>query len=286
MDLQQLILSLEQNIYNKTTKENYDESNDNYNEEQESWDVLLRCKKQTDKNVDNIFKKLEELMLSQEIFDLVKKYFDATITYENNKKKKLRNTIMCGCVYLAFSKMKDFRDEEKLKKFFNASDERYTAAIKMIKLAVPELRYIKTTHENYVYKICDVLGILEDIDSIKSFVSDFSKTEYGINLMNYSKVKLQNIYYIGIYPWLIINKSNIVSPRKYSSLTGISKKSIIKCIEINEKLKKYLYEKYHRKINIFLIKIQKKNDIKNNVAFSYDDLLKLLAKNIKLFSEK
>jgi hypothetical protein len=284
--MESFLKELEDSIYLENIKENYlntetsqlDKTTEKVTEE---WAVFLRFKKQSDRTLDKIFRKLEDLKLSPDVFDLSKKYFYETISHQNNHRKKFRISIMCACVYLALCKTKNYQDLDIIKEFFSSSNEKYTAAVKMVKLAVPEVRSLKESYETQICKICNILEISPEINVIKDFMKEYLITDFGKSLLNIKRLKPKHIFFITIYPWLIINKRNIVSPSKYCNLTGISKTLVIESICNSKKLKDFLYENNKIYIENFI----KKTNIYNlheliNIS---DDIMKIFSKNLKTF---
>lgn len=273
---QNILDNLEKNILGEVLISN-DENEKEYTAN-DDWHILCRQKKRTDKTVDNLFKQVKDLMISPEIFEDAVRYFNITVNFENNKKLKIKKAIMCACVYLAYSIRGENRCENSLIEYFDIKKSKFTIALKLIKISVPEVRGIGPDVENQVYKICMILGLVENMHLIKKFISDIIHTPYVKILSAKKRKKEKHIHFAILYTWILINKNHLITPSKYSKLTGISKGDIIYILKNCDEFTEFLVEKYIDRIKNTLSCIKSEFPKINEEYFAINEIV--IAKSI------
>lgn len=201
----------------ESLQEDYYTQDDQEDEENKDWDILVATKKGTEKITNLNIQLLTQMKLSKELFDKSLFYFQTTITsLETNV--KFKNSIMCASVFLALSFYEEFVNEQELMKYFNITPKKFSNGLMLIKTHVLEVRIFTSSFNNLLYFICRELNMSSDINLITRFIEDY------LHKFNNQKVSEKILKCLLVYIWIFLNKKKIPSLDTFCFLCGIKKR--------------------------------------------------------------
>lgn len=193
------------------------------------WDIISRLKKGSDKINNQNIVLLENLKLDPVVFKTALNYYQNTVDAFTHKRLKYKNSIMCACVFLAFSARNDHREEKSLMDYFSTDKIKYTKGLKLVKTAITEVRSIKNCFDNEFFTICRKLNVLDDITDIKDYIDN--TISHVIDTP--SERKKSNAL---IYIWLIRNRKIIPTIPIFADICNTSQVLLRKSLIKNYKL--------------------------------------------------
>lgn len=226
-------------------------------EDDSEWKIFTKCRKSGNRACDAAIELLKSLKLETEILEKSMLFYQKTIESIPLKRIKLKNAIMCACVFVAFSLHKDFREEKSLMDHFGIDKIKYTRGLKLVKTVVAATREVKNSVDNSMFKAMRDLNILNDTKNIKDYIE-----KHQANFV-YDKLRISTrlVKFALMYCWLLENKEQVINIRDFSTVCEIAPRPILRLLfknsqvlaeNINAKCEKicHTFEKnYNLKIN-------------------------------------
>lgn len=213
------------------------------------WDILKKNNKGTDRINNANICLLENLKLEHDIFYTALNYYNTIFKIKECKRIKFKNAVMCACVLMAFSIHHNHREEQSLFNHFGINKNQYTKALRLVKTLLIETRPVKKTFDNDLFHLCREMNIIDDIESVKQFISMNCASVSKYSKRTSSKI----INCILLYVWILRNKNTIPTKKTFASLCNISCKSIIQMLYRNKFLfTDYIEEQIQKKTTEFI----------------------------------
>lgn len=216
----------------KCSSEDSDVLSDSEDKDDSEWKIFTNCRKGGNRACDAAIDLLKLLKLDAEVIDKAIHFYQKTIDSMPLKRIKLKNAIMCACVFVAFSLNKDFREEKSLMEHFGIDKAKYTKGLKLVKTVISDSREVKNSVDNSMFRAMRDLNILRETEKIRNYVEKHEPTF----VYDKRRVSLKLVKYTIMYCWLLEHKEQVISIRDFGTVCDVAPRQILRLLFKNSQV--------------------------------------------------